>query len=676
MPPDGVIFQPLAVRPPLGIRMRVAVIVLLALHFGLAVGSKRDESTASDELAHLTAGFTYWRYDDYRLHAENGNLPQRWAALPAAIAGARYPELAANEYWSASDVWVLGHQFFYETGEDHFPRLMAGRAMIALFSVATGLLVFAWSRRLFGTAGGLISLVFFTFSPVFLAHGALVTSDCCMTFFFLAAVGAWWWHLHDSRPWVAGVSCLIFGLAQVAKFSGVLLLPMMVILAGLRVAAPSPVVFGRRQFDTWWRKSGAIALSAAAHAVAAIAIIWIFYGFRFAALNPALPGGHLIVPWAIMVQWSGFLGTLADLAAAIRLLPESYLYGFIYVVETTKVRSAFLNGNYSDTGWLMFFPWAFLLKTTTALLAGLALGTGIALRRWLAAPWARVRGDLYRIAPLITLFSVYWIFSLTSHLNIGHRHLLVIYPVLFIAVGVLGPWGKLHRWAAVIVIAVAGGQAFTAARTWPHYLAYFNALAGGPANGWRHLVDSSLDWGQDLPGLKKWLDQHAGHDPVYLSYFGTGEPVYYSIDARRLPFVNGFKFPEFYVPLEAGIYCVSATMLQQVYSPVRGPWTLELEKEYQGLRAMEPAFARFTHDPAMRTELAQTGSTARFEQTVSRHNLLRFARLCHYLRVRPRDADIGHSIFIYRLSAGEIKQATAGPLSEWSALIEKTVTHP
>ena len=147
----------------------VAAAALLVLHFAMAVGSKRHESTTSDELVHLTAGTSYWQNNDYRLQPENGVLPQRWAALPAWWQGAKFPPLADNPNWRGSDAWVLGYQYFYESGEDHFPRLMAGRAMIALFSVATGVLVFWWSFSLFGGAGALVSLTLFAFCPTFLA---------------------------------------------------------------------------------------------------------------------------------------------------------------------------------------------------------------------------------------------------------------------------------------------------------------------------------------------------------------------------------------------------------------------------------------------------------------------------------------------------------------------------
>jgi hypothetical protein len=280
-------------------------------------------------------------------------------------------------------------------------------------------------------------------------------------------------------------------------------------------------------------------------------------------------------------------------------------------------------------------------------------------RRWCIRGVVTVRDDLYRLTPLIAFFGIYWIFSLTSHLNIGHRHILPIYPVIFIATGALGAWVYPQRTKiAAVAIALLGWHVGEAIAITPHYIAYFNEAAGGPKNGRFHLVDSSLDWGQDLPGLKQWLAKNnPGNDPVFLSYFGTGEPAYYGLRVHRTAFINNFKFPIGYVPLEPGIYCISATSLAQVYNPFRGPWTIEFEKEYQALRTLAP-------------------TPGQPQAVIRRHDLLRFARLCHYLRVRQPDDNIGYSIWIFRLNADEIAQTTSGSLADWSGLIERTAaTH-
>lgn len=622
----------------------LAVAALLALHAALALWAVSGKSTTADEIIHLTGGYAYWHLDDYRLHPENGILPQRWAALPAALTHPPFPKLEGNPYWKTSEVQAVGHQFFYETGHDHFPMLMAGRAMIVLFNLATGALIFCWSRRLFGTAGAFVSLGLFALCPNFLAHGALATSDACMTFFFLASVSAWWRHLHDGRARWWWLSAVVFGLAWVAKYSAPLLLPMMVLMALARAWTAEPLVLLGRTFTTRRGKFGAAALSAVGHGLVAMAVIWACYGFRYAAFNPALPpADHFIRPWEVIDLHIGFPGQVLRAFAAVHALPEAFLYGFAYVLETAQVRSAFLNGDYSTTGWPSFFPWTFALKTTLPVLAATGLVLALTLRRWRDAR-TPLRHDLYRVAPLAALFAVYWIFSLTSHLNIGHRHILPTYPVLFIAAGALGSWLVSRRAVLVAaVVALLGGQVVEATRIAPHYLAYFNALGGGPANGHRHLVDSSLDWGQDLPTLRTWLAEHRRPgEKFYLGYFGSAWPPHYGMRPDHfLPAVSYIVRPP-HTPyeLEPGLYCVSATLLAEVYSTDRGPWTDAHEEKWRRFRATPPTAATFKE-----------------------FDLLRFTRLLKYLQLRAPDAHAGYSILIYRLTPADLRAALEAPVT-------------
>jgi hypothetical protein len=642
-------------------RAGIAAAALLALHFAMAVGSKLHESTTSDELVHLTGGVSYWKFDDYRLHPENGNLPQRWVAIPAWLGGARFPALD-QPYWRTSDAWVMGHEFFYETGEDHFKWLMAARAMTGLLSVALGALVFLWSRRLFGSPGAFVSLLFYVFCPTLLSHGGYATSDVCMALFMLASVGAWWRHL-ETPGWgpLAG-SATVFGLACVAKFSAVFLLPMMVLCAAVHLVA-------RRGRPL--RVLGSLAV----HGAAAVLVIWAFYGFRYSAFNPALPAAdQFIESWPIVYASTAGTGRLIHLLGGLHALPEAFLYGTAYVAQTAQMRGAFLNGEYSIYGWRTFFLWTFALKSTLPFLAAAAISLWLALRGAPARPGPGRREALLALTPLLVLLGVYWAVSLQSHLNIGHRHLIPIYPPLFILTGALGAWLAGPRPSGrVLVAGLLAWHAGESLSIAPHYLAYFNETLGGPRLGFLHLVDSNLDWGQDLPGLKAWLqaNQRPG-EKAYLSYFGTGEPRYYHLPVVRLAYMNAFQEDEPYVPLGPGLYCVGATMLQQVYSSVRGPWTHELEQEYERLRTLEPLFREYAEDPASRARLDAGASPERWRLNRDRFLHLRFARLCYYLRVRRPDAVIGHSIFIYRLDAGEVRDATAGSLLDWSRLIERS----
>ena len=212
-------------------------------------------------------------------------------------------------------------------------------------------------------------------------------------------------------------------------------------------------------------------------------------------------------------------------------------------------------------------------------------------RRWrrpdAGDPWRqRAIASLYAGTPLLALIAVYGMFALTTNLNIGHRHLLPVYPALCILAGGAAFWLQPlfertrtaepqnatnrrqqrstrvrptaraglktrphHVFVGIATVAMLAWHVAESATIRPDYLAYFNQLAGGPSEGYKHLADSSLDWGQDLPALKQWLDreglQRPGASHVYLSRFGTPGPTHGSAttagsDAvRRAPELPG-----------------------------------------------------------------------------------------------------------------------------------------
>jgi hypothetical protein len=140
-----------------------------------------------------------------------------------------------------------------------------------------------------------------------------------------------------------------------------------------------------------------------------------------------------------------------------------------------------------------------------------------------------------------------------------------MYPYLFILAARAAAEGLAHtsRVTRVLAAALVAWYAAGTLRQHPHHLAYFNEIAGGPRNGYRWLVDSNLDWGQDLKGLKAWMDRH-GVAEVKLSYFGTADPGYYGILGERLP--GHLRPPRVARAVRAGDWvAISATNLQSVY---------------------------------------------------------------------------------------------------------------
>ena len=335
------------------------------------------------------------------------------------------------------------------------------------------------------------------------------------------------------------------------------------------------------------------------------------------------------------------------------LLPEGWLFGLGYVLATSEERIAFAAGAWTETGWWWFFPYSMLVKTPVGTLALWALAAALGIAAWRRDGSRPSRRDgsrpSGRTAPLWIWIGLYGAVALGSNLNIGLRHVLPLYPALMI---LAGSTGRLARSGAGRV-ALAALLLLTAAESLavrPHYLAFVNRVAGGPASGFRLLIDSNLDWGQDLPGLARFLaaERDAGRgEPCYLSYFGSALPERHGVACRRLPgFFDRDRAPH-PGPLEPGLYAISASMLQHLHVPnaVRGPWRADLEELWRSLRNADGGAP---HDIAER---------------------LRFARLAAHLRGREPDAQVGHSILIYRLDAPELRAAWEDPVPELESAV-------
>jgi hypothetical protein len=682
---------------------RVAgVVALLALYYVMALSAAAQKSMTFDEMAHLTGGYTYWAFDDYRLHPENGNWPQRLAALPAVMSGAGFPTLN-QPAWTSSNLYVMGDQYLYFSGNDAGTVLSHARAVMALVGVALGALVFAWTRRLVSPEAAWASLVLFVFSPTFLAHGPLVTSDMTAALFFTGAAGAIWAAMHRVTPvTVLGAAVMVAG-CVLSKLSGPILVPVALIMLAVRVidGRPLTVAFRRTAVECDGRARQFLVLCGVltVFAVVAWALLWASYGFRYAAFAVATTGQDAFL--GQVHDQPGMVGWALSTARQHHLLPEAYIYASLLTVEFASERAAFLNGRFATTGWWWYFPYAFSVKTTiAAMLTGVLALSGLVVRwrngREGETRWTRMRISLYAATPLVALVGVYGLFALASNLNIGHRHLLPIYPALCILAGGAAFWirplfprtqgdgqtarrGRRARPSQPVAqrvepsgVVKALGIATLALLAWhvveslsirPSYLAYFNQLAGGPSHGYEHLADSSLDWGQDLPALKQWLDAdrlQRGNENVYLSYFGTARPEYYGIQATPLAGFIDRRPPAPPVPLTGGVYCVSATMLDVVSRLFYKP---EYETNYQAAVKNAAVFAQASLDPqAMATLVRDTGDEY-WAQLFSGLDQLRTGRLAAFLRQRRPDAMVGYSILIYRLTDADVARALNAPLS-------------
>ena len=663
-------------------------IILCIGHVFSAASVSKNFSTTYDEIAHITAGFVYWTAHDMRFQPENGNFPQRWCALPLLWMDTQ--EISPDYFaWPEGDVWAMGEAFFYMQGNVPAELLAAARGMIALLSGLLCWVIFQWSRSLFGRGGALISLGLVTFSPSILAHGGLATSDTAATLAFCLTLLTWW-RLYHRISWdrllLAGLAA---GLLAVAKYSALLFAPIALLLGILRLAQATPLIGAWR--DQRWRWSGgrkfaAIGVASLFSGLVAWTTIWGGYEFRFTPA-PDPTQREFLIGWDKLFLESteperrladgqpaqqdpvnfqpGIIQSFGRVALEWKILPEAYIHGLLIVDRYSRSRLAFFAGGYRNTGWWTFFPTAFLTKTTLVTLGFFSAGI-IALFRH-----RRARRIAYRLAPLLILAVIYGTTILTSNLSIGHRHTLPLYPLVFIVAGAIGPLiNRPWQWRIAVV-----GVLLQVMVSWtirPYYLAYFNELIGGPRNAHRLFVDSSLDWGQDLPGLASWLTEYPDEQPFYLSYFGYGDPRHHGVDAIRM----GDSYYDRHariVPaaITGGTFGISATMLRRVYSPVRGPWSPSYEATYARLLAWTQTFATAPAGSSILDFDGSVMSEAAVTERLWTYEALQFGRLCLLLENIEPEENIGYSILIYRLTDEEVNTALYGDLHAVYDLIEK-----
>ncbi len=309
--------------------------------------------------------------------------------------------------------------------------------------------------------------------------------------------------------------------------------------------------------------------------------------------------------WSPWVKMLG-RGPVAD--EIMRLAHEKFrrpapLDGVLFQYQHNQAgHTTFLAGRRSNTGWWYYYPTTLLMKSTPVelLLAAGLLVLGLAGLRTPQRAWRSLDVDLQVLWLGAVIFAC---MVMTSRINLGQRYLLVLYPVLIVA-GVDRLWARLGKRpgaAAACAAVLVAGQAISCLSTAPHYLAYFNGLVGGPQRGWHYLVDSNIDWGQDLPGLRRELQRLRSRRPA-LRYFGTADPKAYDIQADRVPQLTR--------PVEEyDTLAVSVSPLQGVYADGDDPfrefrqikpdghagWSIYLFdlRRPEARRAMELAIARY-----------------------------------------------------------------------------------
>lgn len=489
---------------------RLIVPLLLLIHASLLAWGAAHHSPSIDEVGHLPAGLSHWQLGQFDLYRVNPPLVRMVATLPVLLAKPTVDWAPLSQGGAKLTHLHMGDKLITDNGSRSFWYFTLARWACIPFSLLGGFICYLWASGLYGRLAGLLALTLWCFSPNILGNAQMITPDTGAASLGVAASYAFWRWLRRPcwmRALLAGTS---LGLAELTKSTWIVLFGLWPLLWLIWRWSKR-----RTPFQLGWQaEAGQLTFAL----LFGLYLLNLGYGFE----DSLKPLGEYEFGSQVLRGSQGnnrFAGTwLANLPVPV---PRNYLLGIDQQkVDFERTIRSYLCGEWRPSGWWYYYLYGLAVKVPLGawLLFVLAVELTLMLPRYSVA-W---RHEAVLLAPAIAVLTL-----VSSQTGFNHhlRYVLPIFPFAFIWISkVVQP--KAWRGRTVPALVFGGLLWFVASSLaiYPHSLSYFNELAGGPANGHAHLLDSNIDWGQDLLYLKHWLEKHPEARPLGLAYFGSFDP--------------------------------------------------------------------------------------------------------------------------------------------------------
>jgi len=547
------------------------VIILLAVFLLLNLYLAVTDSQTIDEGPHIAGGYSYLKTGDFRINPEHPPLLKELSALPLLFYNPLLP--LNHESWSNYNEWDFARQFLYHNNKPADTIIFLARLAPILIGILLGFYIYKWAKEIFGFKSGLFALFLYSFSPNFIAHAHLVTTDVILTFFFVLSIYYFGKYLKNPNKKTLLIAAFIFSFAFNNKYSSVIFIPILIFIYFLHWLFKRKLGFKK------------FLITFIVFTIITATVTFFLYGFEIKkplsdprVIRLYQERQEIIDKNQIDIQ-PLFVRPLITLAN-----PDTKFGNFIYrfaenfpVPAYTYWRGLFsvISHNYwghgsyllgmtGTQGWWYYFIVAFLVKTPISTILLTLLGFLYFLYK-LSKKSNKEQKSLWRVIKnikfdywlIIFPSLIYFFFSLTSHINLGIRHIFPIYPFIFIGASSLiniklkNKNKKILLKSGFIIIVIY--YLFTNLSIFPYYLSYFNEAIGGAKNGHKFLLDSNLDWSQDIKRLKNWLIKNKIENP-HLLLFGSLEINYYIKNSLPLP--NNETIEK--RGIEPGYYIISA----------------------------------------------------------------------------------------------------------------------
>jgi 4-amino-4-deoxy-L-arabinose transferase-like glycosyltransferase len=554
------------------------VLIIAAL---LMLNSSLRESAIVDELAHIPAGYSYLKFGDNRLNPEHPPLLKDLSAIPLVFLNLNFP--IESNYWQQyiNGQWDVGRVFLYESGNNADQIIQLARIFPMILTLLTAFLVYLLAKKFVGPYWALLPFILFSFSPLFLAHGHYVTTDIAAAFgailIFLIVIPKM---MQPSKKNLL-VAGLFLGIAQLTKFSLLLFYPLIIIF--ILIWKIVQIIKQKKSHLTIsplkeiLKTLGNIIIVF----IISFGVIYLVYlpqNINYPIEKQVYDTEQILYSFAggpdpqleTCRHWTGSISRQMRCVAEIDIALSKnkitkpfaqYLLGALMVVQrSTGGNTGYFLGNISNSGWHEYFPIVFLIKEPIPSLILIFLAIFWSFKNFIKSTinniknknwWIKLINWLSQNFLLFCIFIfviIYSISSIRSPLNIGYRHLTVIIPLIYILTA-----DQIKKWwwgvnkvdsrsiffllinfnqikkigiKTILILILIMWYIIEALIISPHFIAYFNEFVGGAKNGYKYVVDSNLDWGQDLKRLAKFVEQN-NINKIKLDYFGGGSPTYY-----------------------------------------------------------------------------------------------------------------------------------------------------
>ncbi len=621
-------------------KILAAVIILAAVT--LAIRSLWKDSLIVDEIPHVGSGYSYVTTGDYRLNPEHPPLAKDWATLPLAFMNLDQ-QVYQTRFWQSdlNGQWEFGRRLIFNSGNDADLITHVVKMQMLLFFILSAILIFKWGFELYGEFGAFLALIIFSFSTTVLAHSRFVTTDVPALFGVLYATYFFVRYLKlptRKNFWLASV---FFGIALLLKFSTFLLLPFLWLTA-LVYGFNNTVGFIKRIENGMEY----IARATIIFAVGFVCVVWPVYYLH--TMN--YPPERQLHDTSTILQSYGnrsfaepiiWLSDKPVLRAA-----GQYGLGLLMVNQRSAGgNTTYFLGEVSRFGWHHYFPIVYFMKETLAwwilvLIALLMFGWQLkAPSRKMFSGWGKIIQNHFTEFTMLLWLTIYWGFSINSTLNIGVRHLLPVYPFTILLVS--GQLSRLLESAkksskkliafTVVISGLLGWYVYENLNVFPYYLTYFNQVVGGPSNGYKYVVDSNLDWGQDLVRLSDWVKNYNSCTQIRCNASsGIGCPSYcYEISSPTPQFNQPIKTIETdYFGWADPTYYMGSSYVHLYSSKYRDAQDFIANNQSDGWMAISATFLQGSQGPP------------------DMPNFVNYLWLQYYKPVTV----IGNSIFIYHIT--------------------------